>query len=87
MLCPFPEQAGRWLGLSGSTSPVGWKEAKRNRRGRVHAALASVGLSSAPWSAGRLLSPCLGLMCLLSLSGLCLIQAKLSEIQETRAVR
>lgn len=40
-----------------------------------------------PWPVGCLLSPCLGLICLLSLSGLCLIQAKLSEIQETRAIR
>lgn len=66
---------------------LGCKKAKRNRRRRVYPVLASVELSSAPWSAGRLLSPCLGLMYLLSLSGLCLIQAKLSEIQETRAVR
>ena len=36
---------------------------------------------------GCLLSPRLGPICLLSLSGLCLIQAKLSEIQETRAIR
>lgn len=49
--------------------------------------LCSVMGSAAPWLVGCLLSPRLGLIYLPSLSGLCLIQAKLSEIQETRAIR
>lgn len=47
----------------------------------------SVRGSVSPWPVGCPLGPRLGLICLLSLSGLCLIQAKLSEIQETWAIR